>query len=116
MAAVRIPEGERAPFPWRRAGLIAGWALSLLIVGGVLGWYLWQFQQDKDALAAEIVSLQARIVDQARQHADQVAALTAAIETLEQQNDELSEELTDCQDNVKGLVQRGDRLESELDE
>ena len=115
MAAVRIPEGERAPFPWRRAALIGGWTLSLLIVAGILGWYLWQCQQENDTLAAEIVNLQTRIVDQARQHADQVAALNAEIADLEQQNSALSEELVDCQDNVKGLVQRADRLESELD-
>ena len=163
MAAVRIPADTRTPFPWRRAGLIGGWALSLLIVGGVLGWYLWQFQQDKDALAAEIVNLQGRIAELndekaalvqqytagiadlreqnaervatlKEQHADQVADLNEdkaelrkqhteqideladEIVALEQRSAVLSDELAECQENVRGLVQRGDRLESELDD
>ena len=104
MAAVRIPEGERPPFPWRRVALIAGWTLSLLIVAGILSWYLWQCQQDNDALAAEIVNLQGRITE-----------LNDEKAVLLQQAAELSAELADCEDNVKGLVQRADRLESELD-
>ena len=174
MAAVRIPADTRTPFPWRRAGLIGGWALSLLIVGGILGWYLWMCHQDNDALAAEIVNLQARIGelndekaalvqqysagvaelrkqhtdrtaalkeqhaeqvaklneqhtkqvaelndDQAelsQQHTEQVVELNDEMVALEQRNAVLSDELADCQANVRGIIQRGDRLESELDD
>ena len=116
MTTVRIPEEPPPrPLPW---GLI-GWALSILLVGGVLGgvlgWLLWESRNEVAALEAEISSL-------TEQHAAQVTALLGQIEELNDERTELEQEkaaletdLADCRNNVKGLVQRADRLEAELD-
>ena len=126
MATVRIEEGTRTPFPWRRAALIGGWALSILVVGGVLGWQLWESRNENAALTDEVASLESRIDaliqqhavqidDLEQQHAAEIDALNEEKTALEQQNAVLIAELANCQDNIKGLVQRADRLESELD-
>ena len=155
MATVRIDEGTRNPFPWRRAALIGGWALSVLIVAGVLGWLLWESRNENAALTAAVARLESRIDALIQQHAAQIAALeqqhdaeldaliqrhtdriaalmdertaleelhaeqvaqlNSEIAVLEQRSAALLAQLTDCQDNVAGLVQRGDRLEAELD-
>ena len=138
MTTVRIPEGRRTPFPWRRVLLIGGWALPfLIIVVGALGWYFWECRNDNADLAAEIVNLQALIADLnaektaliqqnaetvvalEQQNAETVAALiqqnAETVAALEQQIAARSAELVDCQNEVKSLVQRADRLESELD-
>lgn len=115
MTTVRIPEGRRTPFPWRRTLLIGGWALSLIIVAGALGWYLLECRNDNAVLTAEIVNLKARI---AGLNAEKTALIQQNAETvaaLIQQSAELSAELADCQNEVKSLVQRADRLEAELD-
>ena len=116
MTTVRIPEEPPPrPLPW---GLI-GWALSILLVGGVLGgvlgWLLWESRNEVAALEAEISSL-------TEQQAAQVTALLGQIEELNDERTELEQEkaaletdLADCRNNVKGLVQRADRLEAELD-
>ena len=116
MTTVRIPEEPPPrPLPW---GLI-GWSLSILLVGGVLGgvlgWLLWESRNEVAALEAEISSL-------TEQHAAQVTALLGQIEELNEERTELEQEkaaletdLADCRNNVKGLVQRADRLEAELD-
>ena len=116
MTTVRIPEEPPPrPLPW---GLI-GWALSILLVGGVLGgvlgWLLWESRNEVAALEAEISSL-------TEQHAAQVTALLGQIGELNDERTELEQEkaaletdLADCRNNVKGLVQRADRLEAELD-
>ena len=116
MTTVRIPEEPPPrPLPW---GLI-GWALSILLVGGVLGgvlgWLLWESRNEVAALEAEISSL-------TEQHAAQVTALLGQIEELNDERTELEQEkaaletdLADCRNNVKGLVQRADLLEAELD-
>ena len=116
MTTVGIPEEPAPrPLPW---GLI-GWALSILLVGGVLGgvlgWLLWESRNEVAALEAEISSL-------TEQHAAQVTALLGQIEELNDERTELEQEkaaletdLADCRNNVKGLVQRADLLEAELD-
>ena len=156
MTTVRIPEEPAPrPLPW---GLI-GWALSILLVGGVLGgvlgWLLWESRNEVAALEAEIVSLNEqhaaqvtalldRIDSLIEQHANQVAALQEEHETelealreqhknrvdsllgqiddLNDEKEELEREKADlemrlevCGNNVKGLIQRADRLEAELD-
>jgi DNA gyrase/topoisomerase IV subunit A len=124
MTTVRIPEGR--PIPWR---LIAGIVVGLVILS-VLGWLAWDFIDGKND---EIAALKAEIAEQKVQYEVQIGALVAQIAdlnerraaeiadlneekaALEQEIVDLKAELVDCQDNVQGLVQRADRLETELD-
>ena len=124
MTTVRIPEGR--PIPWR-------WIIGILVglaILGALGWLAWDFIDGKND---EIAALKAEIAEQKAQHEVQIGALVTQITdlnarhaaeigqlneakaALEQEIVDLKAELVNCQDNVKGLVQRADRLETELD-
>ena len=124
MTTVRIPEGR--PIPWR---LIAGIVVGLVILS-VLGWLAWDFIDGKNdeiaALKAEIAeqkvqyevqigALVAQIADLNERHAAEIGRINEEKAALEQEIVDLKAELVDCQDNVQGLVQRADRLETELD-
>ncbi len=124
MTTVRIPEGR--PFPWQWVLV----ALAALAIIGVLGWLAWDFIDGKNdeiaALKAEIAEQKAQyevqigvlvtqIANLKKQHAAEIGRLNEEKAALEQEIVDLKAELVDCQDNVKGLVQRADRLEAELD-
>ena len=135
MTTVRIPEGR--PFPWRWILIALAWLIPLLIVGGILGYLLWECRSEVAALAQHIVDLEAHhaavatgLVEKNRelqaqyaeeianlkdQHAAAAADLNAEKAALEQRVADLGIELEDCQDEVAGLKQRADRLEAELD-
>ncbi len=124
MTTVRMP--ERRPIPWRPVRLTAVWLLSLLILGGVLGWFLWQCVNNAAALEQEIVDLKAdhaaqvqalvdEIAGMKSSHAAELSKLNDEKAALEQDMAALETELADCRDQNKGLVQRADRLEAELD-
>lgn len=142
MTTVRISEGR--PIPWRRIMWLAGWAISLLIVAGILGWLLWECRNEVANLEAEIAALKEQHAAQVAELVDEIARLSAAKEAeiatlkeqhaaqiaeladqidwlnddnalLEQEKADLEVELAACQNNVKGLIQRADRLEAELD-
>lgn len=124
MTTVRMQQGR--PIPWRPIRLVASWLLSLLIVGGVLGWFLWQCSNEVAALEQEIVDLNEthavrvlELVDEITRlkssHAEEVSKLNDEKAALEQDIAALETELADCQDQNKGLVQQADRLEAELD-
>jgi Mg-chelatase subunit ChlD len=101
-----------------------------LVILSVLGWLAWDFIDGKND---EIAALKAEIAEQKVQYEVQIGALVAQIAdlnerraaeiadlneekaALEQEIVDLKAELVECQDNVKGLVQRADRLETELD-
>lgn len=87
---------------------------------------LWQCFNDKGALEEEIVTLKADhaaqvqvLIDEIASlktgHAEEIAKLNEEKATLEERIANLETELADCQDKNKGLVQRADRLEAELD-
>ncbi len=124
MTTVRIPEGR--PIPW-------GWIIGILVglaILSALGWLAWDFIDDKNderaVLKAEIAEQKAQhevqigalvtqITDLKQRHAAEIGQLNEAKAALEQEIVDLKAELVNCQDNVKGLVQRSDRLETELD-
>ena len=110
MTTVRIPEGPA--FPWRPIGLALAWLIPPLIVGGVLGWFLWQCFNDKEALEQEIVDLKADHAAQVQVlideiaglrvgHAEEIAQLNDDKAALEQEIAALETELADCQDHNK---------------
>ena len=113
MTTVRIPEGRPIRWKW-----IIGIVVGLAILSA-LAWLAWGFIDGKND---EIAALKAKNAEQKAQHESsdrglvaQIADLNEEKAALEQEIVDLKAELVDCQDNVKGLVQRANRLETELD-
>ena len=112
MTTVRTPAGRLIPWGWV-LGILIG-----LVIPNALGWLAWGYIDGKND---EIAALKAKNAEQKPQHKVQIEALVAQIAdlneekaALEQEIVDLKAELVQCQDNVKGLVQRANRLETEL--
>ena len=106
MTTVRIPEGRS--LPWRLTMLVLAWLVPLVVLGIVLGWFLWECRQEVEALEQEIVELNT-------EHAAAVAALVVRIEELQAEKAALEETIAEQDVEVAYLVKERERLLAQND-
>lgn len=104
---INIP-GRRAGLPWRPMMLGLLWLISILVVGGILGWLLFECRDEVEALEQEIVALNT-------EHAAAVTGLVARIEELDAETAALEETIAEQDIEVAYLTGERERLLAQND-